>query len=256
MTDRYLTPYRRLLLPTIAGAISLAILLSLGFWQLDRLSWKEALIAKVERDVSADPVPAPGPGEWADLPPFEADYRHVSVTGRFVEGDVFYYTSLGYDRKGTYSGPGYMVYSPFEADEGWTVMVNRGFVPQELWGYGAEVYAGPAKWPGEKTLTGLLRRSETPNWTTPAAQEDKRIWFARDTGHMAQVLGAQSEKLAPYSIDLDAEFSGPDGLPQAGETVVRFKNDHLGYALTWFGLAATLIGVYLTYAVATLRKTY
>lgn len=234
--------------------MALAILLFLGFWQLDRLAWKEALIAKVEQDVTAVPVPAPGPGEWEELPAFETDYRHVSVKGSFLEGDAFYFTSLGYDAKGPYSGPGYMVYSPFRTDDGWLVLINRGFVPQEAWSSGSEVYAGPENWPEGDTLSGLLRLSEEANWTTPAAQETKRIWFARDTNHMAEVLGLDRTKVAPFSIDLDAVHSAPDGLPQAGETVVRFKNDHLGYALTWFGLAATLVGVYLTFALSLLRR--
>ncbi len=248
------SPMRRIILPTIATAIALAILLTLGFWQLDRLAWKNALIAKVETATTADPQPAPGPQSWAELVPFDVDYRHVFIEGHFLAKDVFYFTSLGSDRRGQYKGPGYMVYSPFVTADGWTVLVNRGFVPQEIWSYGAEVFAGPDKWPDAMSLTGLLRLSESPNWTTPEVQENERIWFARDTDHMVRVLGLETGQLAPFSIDLDVGFSGKDGIPQAGETVVRFKNDHLGYALTWFGLAATLIGVYLTFALSLLRR--
>ncbi|WP_417666714.1 SURF1 family protein [Roseibium sp.] len=255
MTDQSPSAFRRLLFPTIAAVVSLATLLSLGFWQLDRLAWKEALIAKVERDVTASAEPAPGPENWTDLDPFDTDYRHVSVTGRFLTGDVFYFTSIASGTDSPYYGPGYMVYSPFQTDGGWTVLVNRGFVPQDLWA-ASEVYAGPDSWPEEATLTGLLRLPEKPNWTTPAVQPDKGVWFARDTEHMADVLQVASGKVAPYGIDLDAEFSGKDGLPRAGVTVVRFKNDHLGYALTWFGLAATLVGVFLTYVLAMIRRTY
>ena len=107
---------------------------------------------------------------------------------------------------------------------------------------------------GTMRIEGILRRSEKPNWATPNTDVANRTWFARDTDDMAAVLGVPDEKLAPYSVDLDAVFTPASGLPQAGETIVKFKNDHLGYALTWFGLAATLIGVFITYAISLLRR--
>lgn len=243
---------RQLLFPTIATGIGLVILLNLGMWQVDRLAWKEALIAHVSADVVKPAVPAPGPGQWEDAAEMEqADYRHVEVTGQYMDGNAYYYTSLS-DAKGRLEGPGYLVYSPFRTTEGWRVMVNRGFVPQGL--AAADVERVETVPEGVQKLTGLLRRSEKPNWTTPAADKTKRIWFARDTDDMADVVGNGQGELAAYSIDLDAQFTGEDGLPQAGETIVQFKNDHLGYALTWFGLAATLVGVYLAYAVSLWRK--
>lgn len=240
----------RLAIPGIAALGGLLVLLYLGFWQLDRLAWKEALIAKVEQDVSVPAVPAPGPADWQNLDPEAADYRHVSLAGEFLPGSAYYYTSLG-QAKGPINGPGYLVYAPFRTADGWVVMINRGFVPQGLDEKGmVEASAAPV---GIQEIAGLLRKSETPNWTTPAVDENKRIWFARDTGHMLSVLGFQSEEAAPFSIDLDRTFTPPGGLPQAGETIVRFKNDHLGYALTWFGLAATLVGVFAAYVISILR---
>lgn len=242
---------RRLLVPGIAAAIGLVILVNLGLWQMQRLAWKEALIERVNADVTRPAVPAPGPKDWPQTvaDPL-ADYRHVAVSGRYLPGAAYYYTSLA-TTQGAPSGPGYLIYSPLVTDEGWLVMVNRGFVPQ---GLAADLMAELETPPlGEQKLTGLLRLREQPNWTTPAVDAAKRIWFARDTDHMAKVLGA-SGSLAPYSIDLDAAFTGPQGLPRAGQTVVKFKNDHLGYALTWFGLAATLAGVFIAYAVQVFRR--
>ncbi len=241
---------RKLVLPAIAAVCGLAVLLSLGFWQLDRLAWKEALIAKVSRDVGLPAVPAPGPETWPGLDMAEADYRHVAISGKYLPGTALYYFALT-KSKNKYAGPGYLAYSPFKTDAGWTVMVNRGFVPESF------AFENNASWrnipSGPQQLTGLLRKSETPNWTTPAADETKRIWFARDTGHMARVLEVGDVALAAFSIDIDQEFTPETGLPQAGETIVRFKNDHLGYALTWFGLAATLIGVFTAYAYSVVR---
>lgn len=239
---------RKLIFPTIATLIALAILLNLGFWQLNRLAWKEALIDRVKAGVSSPPVSAPGPTEWMTLSE-DDDYRRVEVNGAFQKGSAYYYTALT-DPVGAIGGPGLMVYVPFKSDEGWTVFINRGFLPQGLDdNLRAEALDLPE---GEVTLTGLLRLSEKPNWTTPEPDENDLIWFARDTASMAELLGVDATGLAPYSVDLDAAFTPAAGMPQAGETIVRFKNDHLGYALTWFGLAATLVGVYLTWAASVL----
>lgn len=237
-------PIRKLLLPFLATLLALLVLLKLGFWQLDRLAWKEALILQVEEGVAKAPVAAPGPAGWESLGEAD-DYRHVSVTGTFQPGAVFYYTALT-DPAGPFEGPGVMAYAPFRTVDGWTILVNRGFLPQGLEdNLKRRVLAVPE---GQRTVTGLLRLGEVPNWTTPSPGLEDRIWFARDTRAMGEALGADPEQLAPYSLDLDARFTPPDGLPQAGETIVSFKNDHLGYALTWFGLAATLAGVFLAYA--------
>lgn len=245
------SPVRKLLWPFLATVCALAVLLKLGFWQLDRLAWKEALIAKVATDLKRDPVPAPGPDRWPAMDMEDADYRHVMTSGRFLEGAALYYIALS-PAKGRYSGPGYFVYSPFATGDGWLVMVNRGFVPQDA---PAEVRsAALTPPPGTMRIEGVLRRSEKPNWATPETDVKNRTWFARDTDDMAAVLGVPDEKIAPYSIDLDATFTPASGLPQAGETIVKFKNDHLGYALTWFGLAATLVGVFLTYALSLIRR--
>ncbi|GAB4518317.1 MAG: SURF1 family protein [Roseibium sp.] len=239
---------RKLLIPTLGACAALAVLLNLGFWQLDRLSWKENLIRQVEEGVSAEPVPAPGPDRWEGLDEAD-DYRHVEIRGHFLPGNVFYYTALA-DAAGQYDGPGLMTYAPFRSESGWTVLVNRGFLPQGLPpGLRQDALEPPS---GARTVTGLLRLSEKPNWTTPVPDQGDRIWFARDTAAMGAALNVPPLDLAPYSIDLDAAHTPAGGLPQAGETVVRFKNDHLGYALTWFGLAATLVGVFLTYAASIL----
>lgn len=246
-------PIRKLLFPAVAAAVSLVILLNLGFWQLDRLAYKENLIQQVEDAITNAPVPGPSIENGNTVSKAD-DYRHVQVTGEFLDGVVYYYIALS-DPAGPIGGPGLMAYQPFKTTDGWTVFVNRGFLPQSLEDdQKAQVTVPPE---GQMTISGLLRLSERPNWATPDADLNARIWFARDTDAMGEFLKLDPQTLAPYSIDLDAEFTPASGLPQAGETIVRFKNDHLGYALTWFGLAATLIGVFLAYAATVLwpRKT-
>ncbi|MFN4010282.1 MAG: SURF1 family protein [Pannonibacter sp.] len=242
--------WRRLLVPGVFAVFGLAILLRLGFWQVDRLAWKEDLIRQVEQSLTLPASPAPAPSDWPATTAPGADYRKVEIRGRFLPGEVYYYNALT-SPKGPYGGPGYFVHAPLQTAEGWVVMVNRGFVP--------DLYLDPAKRPGsaapegEMTVSGILRQGEAPNALTPAPDLSKRIWFARDPQAMAKGLEV-SAAVAPYVIDADAALTPPSGLPQAGETVVRFKNDHLGYALTWFGLAATLAGVYAAYAVSVLRS--
>lgn len=233
-----------LVFPLIAAVIGLTILLNLGFWQVRRLAEKETLIKQVEAGLEAEPIAAPGPDGWATLSD-QDDYRRVTVSGQFITQYVFYYISLS-DPAGTFGGPGEMVYSPFETDAGWTVLVNRGFLPYGLPEDQKKVAVSPPG--GQQTLTGLLRVSEAPVWTTPEPDDQARLWFARDTAAMAASMGVDAARLAPFSIDVEKQFTPSTGLPQAGETLVRFKNDHFGYALTWFGLAATLIGVFLAYA--------
>ncbi len=237
---------RKLLSPTIATRCGLIVLLNLGFWQLNRLAWKETLIVQVEEGVSKPPVEAPGREAWPGLGEAD-DYRHVKVTGAFEPGAAYYYLALT-NAAGPAEGPGMMVYSPFRTTDGWTVMVNRGFLPEGLPDDLKQAATKPPSGPME--LTGILRLGEKPNWTTP--EPSGGLWFARDTDAMAAHLGVDRNSVAPFSIDLDAAFTPAEGLPQAGETIVRFKNDHLGYALTWFGLAATLVGVFLTYAATVL----
>ena len=133
---------RKLVIPGIAALGGLLVLLYLGFWQLDRLAWKEALIAKVEQDISEPAVPAPGPADWPTLDPEAADYRHVSLIGEFQAGSAYYYTSLG-QANGPVNGPGYLVYAPFRTSDGWLVMVNRGFIPQGLDGNGRSEVSTP-----------------------------------------------------------------------------------------------------------------
>lgn len=248
-TERSVT--RLLILPGIATLAGLVVLVQLGFWQVDRLAWKTELITAVESRTQQAPVSAPGPEVWQGADWAAFDYQPVEVTGRFLAGEVYYFIALT-SPAGPVGGPGYFVYQPFETANGFIVMVNRGFVPESK----RLPVARPESLAGSEiqTLHGLLRIGETPNALTMAPDPENKVWFARVPRDMAEALDLDAGKVAPYGIDLDGSFTPPSGLPQAGETILRFKNDHLGYALTWFGLAATLLGVFLAYAVSFIRK--
>ena len=229
-----------------AGAASLAgiaLLIGLGVWQLQRLAWKEALIAEVDARAHAAPVPAPPPSEWAGLKPADFEYARVEVQGVFdYARQAYVFRSLETPR-GRYGGVGYLVMTPLRLDSGETVIVNRGFTPEAK---KAEAATGPQ---GETRVIGLMRASEKRNLFTPADEPERGVFFTADVEGLAKALQLRAH--APFLIDAEA---GPDPLPEGGETRLSFPNNHLSYALTWFGLAAALAGVFGAYAFGELRR--
>ena len=207
-----------------------ALFLFLGKWQLDRLAWKEGLIAQVAERMKLPPVKLPSPDEWAAFDTETYQYRPVTVSGHFVNDQaVRVFTSLG-EAKGKYSGPGYWIMTPFALDGGGTVFVDRGFVPQQLAGAYAPDKTAPE---GPLTLTGVALLSQAPDAFTPGPDGPHRIEWVTDVPRLAAFADPALKPFAPIYIDLPA---GPFGaLPQGGETIVEFPNNHLGYAYTWFG---------------------
>ncbi len=239
---------RRLIWPTLLAVLVFAALVALGVWQLERLAWKEALIAAVAARSEAPPVAPPGPAQWAGLDLGSVDYLHVRVPGRFLAGEAHVFTDLPSPR-GPLGGLGYWVVAPFETADGWLVLVNRGFVPEARKDPSSRS-AVPA---GDLVLDGVIRGPEHPNMFTPAAEPAKNMWFVRDPATLGPALGVPADRLAPYTIDATASMIPADGVPQAGETRRVFPNNHLSYAMTWFGLAVALVGVYVAFAWSVVR---
>ena len=212
----------------ILGAVMFAFLFAgfsaLGVWQVQRLAWKRELIRQVDARIHAAPVAAPPPDQTIAR---QADqYRRVVVSGRFDhqhEALVKAVTDLG---------PGYWVMTPLATGRGFTVLINRGFVPSERQ-KPTDRAAGQVE--GETTVVGLLRLSEPDGGFLRANDPAGDRWFSRDVAGIAKTRGL-SGPVAPYFIDADAT-PNPGGWPRGGLTVVRFANSHLIYALTWFGLA-------------------
>lgn len=244
-------PARRLLLPGLVALVVFCALMALGTWQVMRLQWKLALIERVEERLGLAPVDPPAPDAWAGIDEDAWDYRPVRLTGRFLDGEVYYYLALT-EPRGTFGGPGYLVYAPFRTDAGPVVMVNRGFVP--------EARRLPESRPGseppgsEVEIAGLWRRDERGNMFTLDADPKTQVWFVREAPKMAASLGIDDAPVAPFSVDLRAEATPPGGLPQAGETIVSFRNNHLQYAVTWYGLGLVLIGVFIAFARSETRR--
>jgi surfeit locus 1 family protein len=228
-------------LPAFAG------LIALGFWQLDRLAWKEALIAEVSARVAAPPVEAPPEADWARIAPGDYEYRHVRLGGTYeFAHQALVFRALDQPR-GRFSGPGYLILTPLRLADGAHVIVNRGFVPaDQKERFAAESGEGPAN----VAVTGLMRASEPRTWFTPADDAARGEWFTRDPGAIAAALKLM--RAAPFTIDADTSGIAGD-LPQGGETILAFPNNHLGYAFTWFGMALALAGVFCAYAATRLR---
>ena len=232
---------RSLLWLSLFALLGLTVLIGLGVWQLERLAWKEALIADVEARVAAPPVAAPPEADWAKLTPSDYEYRHVRLRGVYdFSRQALVFRALDHPR-GRFSGPGYLVLTPLRLAEGAYVIVNRGFVPEDQ----RDRFAAPSEQaPGEVVVTGLMRSSEPRTWFTPPDDPTRGQWFTRDPAAIAAAL--KLERAAPFTIDADAAGKLGD-LPQGGETIIAFPNNHLGYALTWFGMAAALLGVFCAY---------
>ena len=197
---------------TAALALLMLAFVALGVWQVERRAWKLRLIAAVDARVHAAPVAAPWPG--GDAPA----YLRVRATGRFVGGDTLVQAV-------TERGPGFWAVAPLRTAAGWIVLVNRGFVPV------GRVVAPP---PGTVSVTGFRRATEPGGAFLRRNDSAGGRWFSRDVAAIARARGIAP--VASYFIDADAT-PNPGGYPIGGLTVVAFRNTHLVYALTWFGLA-------------------
>lgn len=209
-----------------AGTILFAGFVALGVWQLQRLAWKLDLIARVDARVHAAAQPAPGPADWAQVSARRDEYRHVQARGTFDNAHEALVQAV------TDLGPGYWVITPLTTADGESILVNRGFVPADQ-ALQASRQAGLIR--GSVTVSGLLRISEPHGGFLRANQPAAGRWYSRDVAAIARADGLA--EAAPYFIDADAT-PNPGGWPRGGLTVIRFRNSHLAYAMTWFALAA------------------
>ncbi len=219
---------------TFAALIMVAILTGLGVWQLQRLQWKEGLIATVSAHMTAPPVSL---NEAMQMSPDDVQYRRVALTGSFDNGRESYIftTNAGGE-------PAYHVLTPLVTDDGKVMMVDRGEIPAEKLSPNTRTPVG-----GLTHIVGVWRVPDAPGWFTPKPDPARHIWYARD---LMGIAAARRLRLAaPVVIEADAS-PNPGGWPKGGQTVVDFPNNHLQYAITWFGLAAGLIGVYAAYHIS------
>lgn len=226
----------------IATLIALGILCSLGVWQLKRLEWKQGLIAQMTERLAAEPIP------FDEALAREAVSENMEYQPVFVEG-VFAH-DLETAVFGTYGGkPGVYVFTPLDAADRSGgrrfLYVNRGFAPQE---FRDPATRADARTSGEIRIEGLLRRAERKRgfekWLAPKDQPEDNLYFIRDPTILAT---RHALTVPPYYID-SFERAGEGEWPKGGLTRIDIPNRHFEYALTWFGLAAALLGVFLAFS--------
>ena len=209
---------------SIAAALLFTGLVSLGVWQLHRLQWKRALIHQVNARVHAPARPAP-PSAHAD-----DAYLRIVARGRFLHDRATLVQAS------TVRGAGFWVLTPLRTDQGFTLIVNRGFVPPER----RSGYSAPT---GTVRVTGRLRLSEPGGGFLRANDPEGRRWYSRDVDAITR---ARHLPAPAANYFMDQERASPDGMfPVAGLTVVSFPNNHLPYAITWFTLATMVAGAYI-----------
>ena len=221
---------------TIVTLVALAILGSLGTWQVGRLAWKEALIATIDSRVSATPQPL-ADVERTAASGGDVEYQPVSVTGTYLHAKEQFFFA-------THDGQsGWFVYTPLQMADGRAVFVNRGFVPYDR----KSPETRPAgQVDGETAVVGLARVAPAgkPSWLVPDNQPAQNVFYWKDIAAMTENAGLDSKTVVPFFID--AKISDvPGGYPIGGGTLVELPNNHLQYAVTWYGLAVALLGVYV-----------
>lgn len=217
-------------------ALGVAVLGGLGTWQVKRMIWKESLIESVEDRIKLLPVNLL---ELLDsgTAKSEMEYTPVTITGNFDHSKEVYFYST--NKKGAV---GWNVHTPMILDNGKVLVVNRGFVPYDL--------KNPAqREEGQVTsnqlVTGLVRipLKEKPNSFVPDNALEKREFYWRDLEEMANLMrNEENQEFLGVIVDTDAT-GNPGGWPHGGTTIVSFPNNHLQYAITWYGLALALLGV-------------
>lgn len=208
----------RYLFAVVLGIGGALVLLSLGFWQLDRLAWKEERLARIDQRMAAAPVALPdSPQEARDT------YLRVAVSGVLGGEEIHVLTS----QKNV--GPGFLVIARMVTQEGREILVDLGFVPEA----GKTAPRG-----GRISVEGnLLWPNEVDPWFTPDPDLEGNRWFARDLPAMAAALGTE-----PVLVVASAT-TGAAGLPEPQRVAANIANDHLEYAITWFSLTVVWLAM-------------
>jgi surfeit locus 1 family protein len=228
---------RSIVSATIFALVGFAILLSLGVWQLERKAWKENLIATLNTRIAAPPRALPqSPDQNVD------EFSRVRLHGAFVAGESALVFTSGSALRPDISSPGYWVLSPLRTDDGRIVVVNRGYVP------GKDGIAPPPS--GDVDLTGALRWPDESGMFTPANDPQHNLWYSRDP--VAIAATKRWGQVVPFFVEQETPQLA--NAPRAGPLVVHLRDNHLQYAITWFGLAGGLAGVYLVWLRGRLRR--
>jgi surfeit locus 1 family protein len=233
--------------PTVCALTGVAILTGLGLWQLDRRVWKENLIATVTGRLARAPEDLPPRASWPRLTPEADEYRRVRFLAEFLDGEEALIYSAGSAFRPDVRDPGYWVFAPARLSSGSIVLVDRGYVPPERKDPASRAQGAPH---GAVEIVGVMRWPETRGLFTPADDLKTNVWYLRDP--VAMAAAKKWDAAAPFYIEQEQPVP-PGGLPLPGKLAVNLPDNHLQYAITWFGLALGLAGVYGVWLTGRLR---
>lgn len=227
-----LSSFRPALWPTLITIPAILVLLGLGTWQVDRRAWKLDVIERIDTRMAAAPVALPAAGVAVD----DWEYRRVTVSGALLHERSFYIVAnSGVGR------PGWHVVTPLaRADGAGHVLVNRGFVAQELKEPATRAAGNPS---GPVTVTGVVRKPWQQGWFVPDNDPVKNVWFYADAAAMWRHAGLTGPLLL---VEADAT-PNPGDWPRGGQTRVSVPNNHLEYAVTWYSFALLLLIIYFVW---------
>jgi surfeit locus 1 family protein len=235
-------PQRSWLGLLVPALVAFAVLVSLGTWQLQRKAWKEGLIASLTERLAAPPIALPVPAVWPSLDPQSDEYRRVTFSAKFDHSkEALVYAAAAAFRPDV-SSPGYWVFTPARLADGSFLIVNRGFVPD---GRQDPKSRPNGEVSGAITITGPMRWPDGHNWFTPNDDPAHNLWFSRDPQAIAAAKGLGA--VAPFYVEQETPVP-PGGLPRPGKLVVKLPDNHLQYAVTWYGLAIVLVVIFVTWA--------
>jgi surfeit locus 1 family protein len=232
----------------VPALVAFVVLIGLGTWQLQRKAWKEGLIATLNAQLAAPPAALPPRAAWPSLDQQKNEYRRVTLTVKFdntKEALVFAAPSAF---RPDVSSPGSWIFTPARLADGGIVMVNRGFVPESRQDPKTRPegeIAGPLQ------IVGAMRWPDARHWFTPSDEPAHNLWFSRDPQSIAAAKGLGP--VAPFYVEQESP-APPGGLPQPGKLVVELPDNHLQYALTWYGLAIVLVVSFGTWAFGSARQ--
>ena len=236
------------LLPGLVALAAFLVLLGLGTWQLQRKAWKDGLIATLTERLAAPPVPLPDRAQWPQLARDDFEFRRVIFPAEFLhDREALVYSVVSSLRANAPTAPGFSVFTPARLQNGGIIMVNRGFVPEALRDAKTRAEGESA---GAVELVGVIRWPDAPSIFAPAPEPARNLWFARDSTAIAAAKGLDA---APFYVDLEAP-TPPGGWPQPARLRPNLPNNHLQYVVTWYGLAAALLAVFVAWAIRRRRS--
>ena len=234
--------------PTVFAVVGVTILIGLGIWQLDRNTWKQNLITTLTTRLARAPEDMPPRASWPRLLQDGNEFRRVTFPAEFTEGQEALVYTAGSPLRPDVKGPGYWLFAPAQLAGGSIVLINRGFLPLERKDPATRADGNPR---GVIDVVGVMRWPEMRGLFTPADDPKTNVWYLRDPKSIA--AEKKWATVAPFYIDQESPVPA-GGVPLPGKLAVQLPDNHLQYAITWFGLALALAGVYVVWLAGRFRR--